>query len=254
MGATSTHRKAQDMQYEVERAELACAFRWCFRMGLHEGVANHFSLAVTDCGTKFLINPRLRHFSRTSSSDLILLDANNLETMEQPNAPDPTAWGLHGALHRQCPHIRCALHAHPTYSTVLASLANSNMLPINQTTARFYNRVVIDEHYGGLAFEEEGERCAKLFADPKIMVMVMGNHGVLAVGDSVAAAFDRLYYFERAAESLIKSYMTGQELRLLSDTIAEKTAQETSEYPGLANRHFLELQAILDVEEPDYRN
>ena len=254
MVAISTQEKPSIEQYEKERAELACAFRWTVRMGLHEGVANHYSLAVTDCGTKFLINPKLRHFSRTVASDLILLDANNLETMEQPDAPDPTAWGLHGALHRNCPHIRCALHAHPTYSTVLASLANSEMLPINQTTARFYNRVVIDEQYGGLAFEEEGDRCTELFSDPKTMVMVMGNHGVLAVGDSVATAFDRLYYFERAAESLIKSYMTGQELRLLSDVIAEKTARETEEYPDLPNSHFRELQAILDVEEPDYRD
>jgi ribulose-5-phosphate 4-epimerase/fuculose-1-phosphate aldolase len=221
-------------------------------MGFHEGVANHFSLAVSDSGTKFLMNPGLRHFSRLKATDLMLLDASDPKTMEQSNAPDPTAWGLHGALHRHCPHIRCALHAHPTYATVLASLANSNMLPINQTTARFYNRVVIDEHYGGLALEEEGERCVKLFSDVKTMIMLMGNHGVLAVGDSIASAFDRLYYYERSAELLVKSYMTGQELRILSDEVAEKTARETAEYSGLADRHFLELKGILDVEEPEY--
>ena len=128
------------------------------------------------------------------------------------------------------------------------------MLPINQTAARFYGRVVIDEYYGGLAFEEEGDRCAKLLADPKVMVMVMGNHGVLALGDTVSTAFDRLYYFERAAESLVKAYMTGKELKVLSHEIAEKTAREIAEYPGLSNRHFSELQAILELEEPDYRS
>ena len=241
-------------KHQKEREELACAFRWAFRMNLHEGVANHFSLALSDSGTKFLINPKLRHFSRIRASDLIMLDANNLATMQQQDAPDLTAWGLHGSLHRQCPHIRCAIHAHPTYSTVLASLTNKEMLPINQTAARFYGRVVIDQDYGGLAFEEEGDRCAKLLADPEVMVMVLGNHGVLALGDSVSTAFDRLYYFERAAESLVKAYMTGQDLKVLSHEIAEKTARETAEYPGLSNRHFSELQAILEIEEPDYKN
>ena len=241
-------------KHQKEREELACAFRWAFRMNLHEGVANHFSLALSDSGTKFLINPKLRHFSRIRASDLIMLDANNSATRQQQDAPDPTAWGLHGALHRQCPHIRCAIHAHPIYSTVLASLTNKEMLPINQTAARFYGRVVIDQDYGGLAFEEEGDRCAKLLADPEVMVMVLGNHGVLALGDSVSTAFDRLYYFERAAESLVKAYMTGQDLKVLSHEIAEKTARETAEYPGLSNRHFSELQAILEIEEPDYKN
>ena len=74
----------------------------------------------------------------------------------------------------------------------------------------------------------------------------------MAVGDSVGVAFDRLYYFERAAELLVKSYMTGQELRILPDIIAEKTAQETAAYPSLSERHFLELMAILDEEESDY--
>ena len=72
--------------------------------------------------SQFLINPNSYHFSRIKASDLLLLDANDQTTMDHPNAPEATAWGLHGALHRQCPHIRCAIHGHPIYSTVLASL------------------------------------------------------------------------------------------------------------------------------------
>lgn len=254
MATISQAREHQFPEYRQERIDLACAFRWAERLGYHMGVANHFSLAVDDSDTKFLMNPNLRHFSRIKASDLLLLDAENPSTMKQPNAPDPTAWGLHGSLHRLCPHIRCALHAHPVYSTVLASLGDSSMLPIDQGTAMFYDRIVIDEEYGGLAFEEEGERCAKLFADPKKMVMVMGNHGILVIGDSVAVAFDRLYHFERAAETLVKAYWTGRKLRVLSDEVAEKTCRETEEYPGLAEAHFQELQAILDQEDSNYRD
>src|SRR5690606_27756061 len=105
----------------------------------------------------------------------------------------------------------------------------------------------------GLAFEEEGERCAALLADPKIKVMVMGNHGVLVIGDTVADTFDRLYYFERACQTYIKALWTGKPLRYLSDEIAEKVAQETENYPvAQATRHLAELKAILDEEGSDY--
>lgn len=144
------------------------------------------------------------------------------------------------------------MHVHSVHATVLASLADSNLLPIDQNTAIFFDRYVIDNHYGGLAFEGEGERCAALFSDPKKKVMIMGNHGILIIGDSVADTFNRLYYFERAAETYIRALQTGQKLRVLSDEIAEKAASEQEEYPEQADRHLAELKAILDDEGSNY--
>jgi ribulose-5-phosphate 4-epimerase/fuculose-1-phosphate aldolase len=244
---------ATSSEYEL-RVDLACAFRWAVRLNLHEAVANHFSLAVNEAGTRFLINPNQRHFSRIKASDLLLLDAEDPDTMAQPDAPDPTAWGLHGALHRNCPHAACALHAHPVHATVLASLADSTLPPIDQNSAMFFRRQVVDTGYSGLAFEAEGERCSTLMADPRVQVMVMGNHGVLVIGDSVADAFNRLFYFERAAETYIKALWTQRPLRVLSDEVAGKTAQEIEDYPEQGVRHFAELKAILDEEEPEYRD
>ena len=240
-------------KYENERIDLACAFRWTARLGMHEGVANHFSLAVNEEGTRFLMNPNLRYFSLIRASEILVLDANDSSTMEHPDAPDPTAWGLHASIHRQCPHARCVMHLHPVYSTVLASLADSNLPPIDQNSAIFYKRYVIDEEYGGLAFEKEGERCVEMLSDPKIKVMIMGNHGVLVIGSSVADTFNRLYYFERAAKTYIKALGTSKSLRVLSDEIAEKTAHEQENYPDYAEKHFAELKAILDAEEGSYR-
>ncbi len=239
--------------YQKERIDLACAFRWTARMGMHEAVANHFSLAVNKEGTKFLINP-IKHFSRIKASDLLLLDANVPPDINDPLCPDPTAWGLHGAIHRNCPNAVCVLHAHPIYSTVLASLDDSNLPPIDQNAASFYNRYVIDENYGGLAFEEEGERCAAMLNDPLKKVMIMGNHGVLVIGADVADVFNRFYYFERAAETYIKSLWTQKPLRILSDKIAEKTALELEKYSDLSMIFFDNLKTLLDEEEPSYRD
>lgn len=241
-----------NMDHWQQRVDLAAAFRWTVRLDMHEAVANHFSLAVNDSGTQFLMNPNQVHFSRVKASDLLLIDAEDASTLEGPDAPDPTAWGLHGGIHKACPHARCVMHVHSIYATVLASLADSRLPPIDQNGCMFFNRVVIDEGYGGLAFEDEGARCATLMQDPKQKVMVMGNHGLLVIGDTVAETFNRMYYFERAAQNYIKALQTGLPLRVIPDDIAEKTASEIEQYPEQDIRHLAELKAILDGEGSDY--
>tara|TARA_Y100001968_G_scaffold29_1_gene23 strand:- start:1937 stop:2707 length:771 start_codon:yes stop_codon:yes gene_type:complete len=235
-----------------ERIELAAAFRWVERLNMHEAVGNHLSVAVNDDGTRFLMNPNLVHFSLIKASDLLLIDANDPETINRSNSPDPSAWGLHGSIHRNCPHHRCLMHVHSRYATVLASLADSNLPAIDQNCAVFFNRTVIDSDYGGLAFEDEGKRCSHLLNDPSKKVLIMGNHGVMIVGENVADTFNRLYYFERAAETYIQALQTNRPLRVLSDQIAEKVAQEIETYPGFAERHLKNLMMILDKEGSDY--
>ena len=82
--------------------------------------------------------------------------------------------------------------------------------------------------------------------------MIMGNHGILVMGDTVAETFNRMYYFERAAETYIRALQTGRPLRVLPDEVAEKTAREIEAYPEQADRHLGELKAILDAEGSNY--
>lgn len=241
-----------NLTHWAERVDMAAAFRWTVKLNLHEAVSNHFSLAVNDAGTRFLINPNGRHFARITASSLLELDANDPATMDRPDAPDPTAWGLHGSIHRALPHARCLMHVHSVHATVLASLADSRLPAIDQNTAMFHGRHVVDDHYGGMAFGDEGARCAAMLADPKVTTMVMGNHGVLVIGRTVAEAFNRLVFFERAAETYIRALQTGQPLRVLSDAVAEKTAQEWESYPGYAEAHLREVKALLDEQGANY--
>ena len=80
------------------------------------------------------------------------------------------------SLSHSLPHARCVLHVHSIFATVLASLQDSRLPAIDQNTAIFFDRLLIDEGYGGFAFEDEGIRCAAQFTDPRKKVMVMGNH------------------------------------------------------------------------------
>jgi len=233
------------------RVDLAAAFRLAARFDWHEAVANHLSLAISPDGHKFLMNPRWKHFSQIKASELLLLDADDRDTMNRPDAPDLTAWCLHGRLHAALPQARCIIHLHPPYGTAIASLANPEILPIDQNTARFYNRVAFDMDYGGMAnTSDEGDRLARLMGNRQIMMM--GNHGILVCAATVAEAFDLSYYLERACRNLVLAYQTGQKLHVMSPAVAEKTAQEWEADREQFISHFEEMKRILDSEDPSY--
>lgn len=255
ISAVDTHSPSADTDPHYEdRVCLAAAFRMAARLDLHESVANHFSYAVSDDGGRFLINPFGRHFSTLRASELLLLDAHDDSSIDAVNRPDPTAWAIHSAMHRNAPQARCVLHAHSKYATVLASIDVAGLPPIDQNTMRFFNRVSIDEGFDGMGLGDEAERLTTTLGSNPILLM--GNHGVIAVGETVAKAFDNLYYFERACETYITALMTAKPLRQVSDAVAEKTAQQWQDYiqrVGLSEAFFSEIRVILDREEPDYK-
>jgi ribulose-5-phosphate 4-epimerase/fuculose-1-phosphate aldolase len=235
------------------RVDLAAAFRWFARLGMHESVANHLSVAVSADGARFLINPRGRHFARIRAGDLLVLDANDSRSLAQANAPDPTAWYLHARLHARLPGARCIMHLHSPHATTLACLKDSTLHPIDMNTMRFFGRVALDPEFAGMALSEaEGDRVAALLTPGKT-VLLMANHGVLVIGATVADAFDELYYFERAAGTLLACYATGKGLRRVPDDVARLTERQWRDYGQLAVDHFENIKAILDAEEPDYR-
>lgn len=235
------------------RIDLAAAFRLCDQFGWSESVGNHFSAAVSADGKRFLMNPKWRHFGSIRASDLLLLDADDTDVMSRPNAPDASAWTIHGTIHRKCPAVRVLLHCHSPYATALSTLKNPAMLPLDNNTARFYGSLAVDHAFGGIADEsEEGERLARALGNNK--TLMMGNHGISCTGDTVAEAFEDLYFFEKAAKTLMLAYASGQELNVLSHEIAEKTAEGWHAYKGMAFAHFDYLKSKLDRTDPGYRD
>ena len=236
------------------RIDLAAAFRWAVRLNWHESIANHFSVAVSDDGSRFLLNPNGRHFSRIRASELLLLDALDPASAEGDQAPDPTAWHLHAQLHSRVPRARCILHSHLPDVTALCCLKDFEFLMLDQNACRYHGRIAYDRDYNGLALDaSEGERVASLLGEDK-NVLFMGGHGVIAIGASVAEAFDELYYLARAAAVQILALSSGRELALIPDEVAAKACAQWFSYPSdFSKLHFDALKEILDEDEPDYR-
>ena len=233
------------------RIDLAASFRMIAKLGMHEAVANHFSAAVSADGRKFLMNPKWRHFSRIKASDLVLFDLDEADDINDRTDVDPTAWSIHGQMHRRLPQARVVMHLHPPFATTIAALADPMIKPIDQNTARYFNRLAVDDSYTGMAdSEQEGARLARLLGNKSRLMM--GNHGVLVIAGSVGEAFDDIYTIERACQTLVQAYSTGQPLKVLPDQVAENTAQDWEKIVDFSVAHFDEMKRVLDAEDPSY--
>ncbi|ATJ83119.1 class II aldolase/adducin family protein [Halomonas beimenensis] len=233
------------------REQLACALRWLARLDLHEATANHCSLATAEGGERFLINPAGRHFAELRASDLLEVEARG---GERPAGLDPTAWAIHGALHRQGREVGCILHTHSLYATALACLAEPELPPVEQNAMRFFERVAVDRGFEGMGLGDEAERLGRLAGEAPILLL--GNHGVIATGADVAEAFDNLYYFERACRSYLVARASGLPLAPVAPEVARKTAAQWDDYAraGAPQAHFAALMRLLDKEGDDYRS
>lgn len=230
------------------RIDLAASLRLSAKLGMHEAVANHFSAAVSEDGKSFLLNPKWVHFSKVKASDLILVHADDPDSFEKGKI-DSTAWAIHGQIHQLRPDIKVIMHLHPVYATALSCLKNPTLLPIEQNSARYFNRVSYDSNYSGMADQlAEGQRLAGLLKDNSRLLM--GNHGVLIGSHDIGVAFDDIYTFERASQILIHAYSTGQTLNILNDQVAEKTAQDWEKIEDFSIAHFEQMKSILIEEDP----
>ena len=240
------------MEINELQQDLAAIFRWTAKLDMNEGIANHFSVCLPN-SNDFYVNGSGLHFSSIKASDMVLVKQNKIDEIKKnPEIVDPTAINIHGTIHRKVPHARCILHVHSKYATALSTFKNPILPPIDQNTMRFYNRIAIYNDFGGLGFEEESNKMATAIGNNKSMLLA--NHGILTVGQTIAEAFDELYYFEKACETYITALSTNQELNKVDPEIAEKTAQEWENYPvNMGEQHLSEIKKILDKEDPSYK-
>lgn len=230
------------MKHRV-RKELIAFFRLAALYGWHESVANHISVKDPDDESAFLINGKYIHFLNIQESNIVKLPINN--GIDNCNGLiDRTAWALHSSFHEEVKGANCVAHLHPKYITVLSTLSDPELYPIDQTTARFYKRISYDEKYSGMVETiDEGHRLASAIGNNKILIM--RNHGVVVATETIADAFDTIYHLERACMTLIIAYTSGKELSHIDSVIAEKTALSWESDKDLSCCHFQESISVL---------
>lgn len=221
-----------------ERIDLACALRAADELGFGEGVCNHFSLALAD--GSFLINPQGLHWREVTPDDLVTIDADGRKIAGRHHV-EPTAFFIHGWIHRLGRDAGCVLHTHMPYATALSMLDGGRLEMAHQNALRFHGAVAYDEHYNGLVLDDrEGERIARLLAGAR--VLFLANHGVIVTGPSVAWAFDDLYYLERACMHQVLAQSTGRPLKLIDPAVAARTARQLDGERQQSDLHLAALR------------
>jgi len=231
------------------RVDLAAAFRFAVRLDLHEGVCNHFSFMLE--GERFFLNRYGLHWSEVSASNLLALNARG-EVLEGEGEFEKTAFYIHSRIHLAHPRAACVLHTHMPYATALTLLEGGRLEMAEQNALRFHDDIAYDDIYNGLVVDEaEGDRLARALGTKR--VMFLASHGVIVVGETVADAFDSLYYLERACRLQVLARSMGGKLRSVRPEVV-KTAYRMmrEDAPKYAQAHFGALKRILDREEPDY--
>jgi ribulose-5-phosphate 4-epimerase/fuculose-1-phosphate aldolase len=232
------------------RIDLTAALRSAARMGFNEGVCNHFSLEVPGSPTHFLINPQGLHWSEVTPGDLVIVDERGV-VVEGKHEVEPTAFFIHGRIHLG-KRKKCVLHTHMPFATALTLLEGGELdVFANQNAMRFYGRIGYDRVYGGVALDtEEGDRICNALGDND--VVFMQHHGVTVCGESVAYAFDDLYYVERSCMVQVLAQGTGGRLKRAPEKMVAEVARQIEGERQQSTLHFEALKRILDREQPGW--
>lgn len=239
-------------QYDIKQAriDLTAALRSASRMGLSEGVCNHFSLEVPGEPDKFLINPQGLHWSEVTPGDLMVVHESG-KVLDGKHEVEPTAFFIHFSVHTKA-RKKAVLHTHMPWATSLTLLENGRLeTRTNQNAMRFHGRMVYDDDFGGPALgNEEGNRIAAAL-DGKD-VMFMAHHGVMVCGDRMDYAFDDLYYLERSCMVQCLAQRSGRMLRQVSDRMATDVCNAIEGERQQSALHFASLKRLLDRDEPGW--
>jgi ribulose-5-phosphate 4-epimerase/fuculose-1-phosphate aldolase len=206
------------------RVDCACAYRLVRHFGMDDLIYNHISAKIA--GTEqFLLNPFGLMYDEICASALIKVDLSG-KVLWEPEFPpglpykfNPAGFVIHGAIHQAKPEVHCVIHTHSLAGMAVASL-KKGLLPMTQTAMRF-DKVAYHDYEGVVLEMGERERLLANLGDCE--VMLLRNHGPLAVGRTVAQAFNNIYRIERACRAQLMAMNGADQIVLPPQEVIEKT-------------------------------
>ena len=222
-GSLATSEAAHIDQTEWQlRLRLAAAYRAVDHFGWSELTANHISLRVRNEPSEFLINPYGLLYSEITASNLVRIDGQGQVLTATEYPINPAGFNIHAAIHNARADAHCVLHVH-TVSGMAVSCLKDGLLPLTLEGTDFHNRIGYHDFEGPSL--EVDERSRLVAALGNNVALVLRNHGLLTVGETVDSAFLRMYRLILACQVQMQVMMSGQAFTRLSDDILEKSAQ-----------------------------
>jgi ribulose-5-phosphate 4-epimerase/fuculose-1-phosphate aldolase len=237
----------------VVREDLAAAYRLVAYYGMDDSIYTHISARVPGTEDQFLINPFGTLFRDITASSLVKIDLEGRILDDSPYDVNPAGFTIHSAVHSARHDAACVLHTHTVAGVAVSSLVGG-LQPCNQWALQFHKRVVYHD-YEGIALNHD-ER-ARLIADlgPKSKAMILRNHGLITLGNTVSEAFILMLNLERACRVQMAIQASGQPIRPVSEEVCELTARQyeagdSKREEGDADPNSREWRAMLRRIEP----
>jgi ribulose-5-phosphate 4-epimerase/fuculose-1-phosphate aldolase len=235
---------AQERQQLKEK--LAASFRLFSRFGFDEGVAGHITARDPELTDHFWVNPYGQHFGQIRVSDLILVNHRG-EVVEGEAAVNRAAFAIHSQVHAARPDVIAAAHAHSIYGKSWSTLGRL-LDPITQDSCVFYQDHSLFADYTGIVYEtSEGERIASALGERK--AVIMRNHGLLTVGQSVDEAVWWFITMERSCQAQLLAEAAGKPI-----VIDHENAALTASQIGTHQAGWFQFQPLWNKvtrEQPD---
>jgi ribulose-5-phosphate 4-epimerase/fuculose-1-phosphate aldolase len=246
--------KVSEEEWAV-RVDLAAAYRLVSRYGWEDLVFTHISARVPGTEDQFLINPYGLFFDEITASSLVKIDQQGRKLEDTPFNVNAAGFIIHSAIHGARHDAKCVLHTH-TPNGVAVSTQRAGLLPISQHSLFVLNSVGYHDFEGPALDEDEKPRLVADLGDNRCLIL--RNHGLLTVGETVADAFVNMYYLEASCQIQVRALSGGGELINVPKDVMDKGyanaaanqrkngGQGALVWPGLLRR--------LDRTDPSFRN
>ncbi|MEU7892042.1 class II aldolase/adducin family protein [Nonomuraea sp. NPDC049152] len=234
----------EERRHRKER--LAAALRVFGKLGFEEGVAGHITARDPELSDHFWVNPFGMSFKHVRVSDLILVDHEG-KVVEGRYHVNEAAFAIHSQVHQARPEVVAAAHSHSVHGRALSALGQT-IEPITQDACAFYqDNGLFDDYTGVVTDLEEGKRIAAALGSHK--AVVLRNHGLLTVGDSVDAAAWWFITMERSAQVQLLAKAAGQVVPISHENAVLTHQQIGNDLVGWIN--YQPLHDQITREQPD---
>ena len=243
------------------RVDLAACYRLVDLYGMTDLHLNHISARVPGKEEHFLINPFGMMYEEITASSLIKIDIDgkiiaNANPQYTINLP---GYVIHGAIHAARHDVGCVLHTH-TNAGMAVSVLKCGLLPMTQTAMR-WGKVAYHDFEGVVVDRDEQKRLVENLGDCE--VMILRNHGLLAVGTTVGQAFNNIYRLERACQTQLLALACNSEISMPPQDVIERSNAQLTVMPspdasGKRRPHgsleWPALKRMLDRRDSSYKN
>lgn len=236
------------------RVDLAACYRLIAHYGWDDMIFTHVSMRVPGPEHHFLINPYGQLFEEITASSLVKIDLQGNKVDNSPWPVNPAGFTIHSAVHEVREDAQCVIHLHTVDGTAVATM-KEGLLPLNQTAMLVRDEIAYHEYEGVALDLDERPRLQQDLGDKHLMLL--WNHGTLALGETVADAFMRIYLLERACSMQVRTLSATQDWHHPRDGISEKTAVQGNdpEIVTMVTRNLAwpALLRMLDRRDASYR-